>query len=87
MVRKGLGKSAIYGEGSAPLTVLLTVSYQAGVLVEAVHNSLEDTVADVEGLHLADGLAVLFKIESLLSGNLLDSGVLLKRHKHVGLGI
>ena len=87
MVRDGLGQSAIYGECSAPLAVLLSVGNQARILVEAVHNGLEKTVLDVVNLHLADRLAVLVEVEPFLARNLLDPRIFLQRHKHVRLGV
>ena len=87
MVRDGLRQSAIDCEGTAPLTVLFTVGNEGSILVETVDDSLEDTVTEVVGLHAADGFAVLVEPETFLSCNLLDPGVVLKRHKHVGLGV
>ena len=87
MVRDGLGQSAIYGECSAPLAVLLSVGNQARILVEAVHDGLEKTVLDVVNLHLADRLAVLVEVEPFLARNLLDPRIFLQRHKHVRLGV
>ena len=83
MVRQSLGQSSIDSESATPLTVLLTVSDQRSILVEAVGDGLEYSVPDVVGLHLAGRLAVLVKIEPGLAGNLLDARILLQRHIHI----
>ena len=87
MIRQSLGQSSIDCESAAPLTVLLAVGDEGGILVEAVNDCLEYSVPDVECLHLAGRLAVLVEVEPGLAGNLLHARVLLKRHVHVRLRV
>ena len=87
MIRKRLSQTAIDSESSTPFTVLLAIGDKGSVFVETVHDSLEDSIAEVVGLHRADRLAILIEPETLLAGDLLDPRILLKRHKHIGLGV
>ena len=87
MIWKCLGKSAVNCERTAPLTVLLTVCDKGRVLVEAVDDSLEETVLDVVHLHLRHWLACGIEIVAALAGNLLDARVLLHRHVDIRLGV
>ncbi len=87
MIWQSLGQSSVDSESAAPLTVLLTVSDQRGILVETIGHSLEYSVPDVVGLHLAGRLAVLVEVEPGLAGDLLHTRILLQRHIHVRLRV
>src|SRR5690554_6203738 len=58
MVGKRLGHSAVNGKGTTPVAVLFTVCDKGSILVESVHDSFEDGIAQLELLHLAEGFAV-----------------------------
>ena len=87
MRRQRLGEAAIDGKGAAPLAILFAIGDKAGVLVETIDDGFKESVADVERLHLADGLAFGILVETLLTGNLLDARVLLHGMVDLGCGV
>ena len=69
MIRQGLGQSAIDRERAAPVAHVLAVGDEGGILVEAVDNGLEQTVAQLVHLVLGDRLAVRVDAKALLLGD------------------
>ena len=59
MVGQRFGQAAIHGEGAAPVAVLLAERDHRRIDREAVQQRLEQRIADVVGLHLRDGMAVV----------------------------
>ena len=58
VVGESFRQAAVDGEGAAPVAVLLAEGDHGRVDGEAVHQRFEEPVADVERLHLRDGLAL-----------------------------
>ena len=85
VIRNSLGHLLVDTECAAPVTVVLTVGDECGIVIELVDDRLEETVADVVHLHLGDGLAVCVGCLSDLSGDVLDSRALLLGHEHFSL--
>ena len=84
VVRNSLGQAAVYCVCAAPVTVVFTVSDEGGILVELIHDSLEETVTNLIYLCLCNGLAVFVVVGTNLVLEALVTSVFFLGSKNVG---